>query len=64
MNLLSRLIRAKNIELVTIFYNFNLIVTDIADNKFADTFIASNADFLISNDSKLLALHQIKFSNL
>ena len=60
-NLLSRLIRAKNTELVNVFFNFDLVRLDTDDNKFADTYIASGADYLISNDSKLLALHNLKF---
>jgi putative PIN family toxin of toxin-antitoxin system len=60
-NLLSRLIRAKNIELTTIFFNFNMVAADADDNKFADVFLASNADYIVSNDTKLLALNKSEF---
>lgn len=60
-NLLSRLVRAANTEFVTVFFNFNMINTDEDDNKFADVFLASNADYIISNDSKLLALNNSEF---
>lgn len=60
-NLLTRLIRAENVEFTTIFFNFNLILGDEDDNKFADLFLTSNADFIVSNDSKLLALNKIEF---
>jgi len=60
-NLLSRLIRAKNIELSTVFFKFNLVVNDADDNKFADLYLSSNADFIVSNDTKLLALNKSDF---
>ncbi len=60
-NLLTRLIRADNTELTNIFFNFNLISGDADDNKFADLFIAANADYIVSNDAKLLALNSNKF---
>ena len=34
---------------------------DADDNKFADLFISSNADFIVSKDSKLLALNKSEF---
>ena len=60
-NLLSRLVRAENIEFATVFFNFNMIDTDTDDNKFADVYIASNADILVSNDTQLLALNRSEF---
>ena len=56
-NLLGRLLTAKNARYYSIYFNFNMITTDSDDNKFADLFLASNADFLVSNDAKVLALH-------
>ncbi len=61
INLLSRLVRARNIEFSTIFFNFNMVNNDEDDNKFADTFLSSNADYIVSNDSKLLALNKSVF---
>ena len=60
-NLLSRLIRAQNIEFTTVFFNFNIIDSDKDDNKFADTFLTTNADYIVSNDSKILALNKSEF---
>ncbi len=60
-NLLSRLIRAENIEFATVFFNFNVVTSDADDNKFADVFITANADLIVSNDSKLLALNDSEF---
>lgn len=60
-NLLARLVRAANIESVSNYFRFNAITFDADDNKFADTYITSNADILVSNDSKLLALNNMDF---
>ena len=60
-NLLSRLVRAKNIELSTVYFSFNMIYNDADDNKFADLYLSSNADFIVSNDTKLLALNKTDF---
>ena len=60
-NLLSRLVRAKNIELSTVYFSFNMIYNDADDNKFADLYLSSNADFIVSNDTKLLALNKSDF---
>src|SRR4051812_22742967 len=43
-NLLSRLIRVMNLELSTIFFNFDMVDNDKDDNKFADLYLSSNAD--------------------
>ena len=60
-NLLARLMRATHIHYTSIFFNFNVVKKDDDDNKFADTFIASNADYIVSNDSSLLALNACEF---
>ncbi len=60
-NLIGTLLTAKNIQFVTIHFNFNVVDGDKDDNKFADLFLASNADFLVSNDSQILALHKSGF---
>ncbi len=60
-NLLNTLLTASNTSLHDIFFNFLLVHGDADDNKFADTYLASNADYLVSNDTKLLALRNIDF---
>lgn len=60
-NLLGTLLTASNINLHNIFYNFLLVYGDADDNKFADTYLASNANYLVSNDTKLLALRHVDF---
>ena len=63
-NLIGRLLNAKNTERVNVYFNFDLVANDKDDNKFADVYIVSNADFLVSNDSKLLALQKSKFPSI
>jgi uncharacterized protein len=60
-NLLSRLVRAKNVETVSVFFRFDAVQFDADDNKFADVYLASNADILVSNDHKLLQLNRREF---
>jgi putative PIN family toxin of toxin-antitoxin system len=60
-NLLGVFLTADNISLHNIFYFFHLVQGDSDDNKFADTYLASGADILVSNDRKLLALNKLEF---
>ncbi len=52
-NLLARVIRAKNIEQIETYFDFNLSL-DKDDNKFINAYIASNADYIVSNDKDIL----------
>ena len=49
-NLLGTIITAENTALYNVFYFFHLVKGDVDDNKFADIYLASNADILVSND--------------
>lgn len=60
-NLLARVVRGQNIEYTSIFFNFNAVTKDADDNKFADAYLAANADYIISNDGALLALNNMEF---
>jgi len=48
-------------ELVTIFYNWQLITADPDDNKFVDCAIAAQADYIVTNDKHFDILAQIPF---
>lgn len=63
-NLLGTILTAENTSLHDIFYFFHLVHGDVDDNKFADTYLSSNADILVSNDRKLLALDKNEFPPL
>ncbi len=60
-NLLGVILISENTFLQDIFYYFQLVDGDMDDNKFVDTYLASNSDLLISNDKKLLALNDLDF---
>lgn len=43
------------------YYNWQLIESDADDNKFADLAIATNADYLVTNDSDFNILKRTNF---
>jgi len=55
-NLLGLFETSDNFERVQISFRFELVEKDKDDNKFVDTYIAANADFLVSNDSSITRL--------
>jgi uncharacterized protein len=63
-NLLGLFESSDNFHQVTVHYNWRLINKDEDDNKFVDTFIASEADVLISNDSSITSLVNTNFPPL
>lgn len=60
-NVVSIMLNAPNICLVTPYYRFGLITADVDDNKFVDCAIASGADCLVTNDAHFKVLAQIPF---
>lgn len=55
-NLLGLFEMSDNFEQVQVFYNFKMIQSDEDDNKFVDTYIASGATYLVSNDNSIRGL--------
>ena len=60
-NLMGRLLAGTNTSFHSIYYFFSLVGNDPDDNKFADLYLASNADYLVSNDLQLLNLKSLAF---
>lgn len=58
---LDFLLLLPNVELIHPYFNWNLINSDKDDNKFVDTYIASNADYLITNDKDFNVLKELTF---
>lgn len=58
---IQTLLELPNVKPVYIHYQFNLIYSDPDDNKFVDCTIASNADYLVSNDKHLNVLKEVPF---
>lgn len=63
-NLLGLFEISENFEQVLIHFNWRLISKDEDDNKFVDTYLAANADFLVSNDSSITQLKNNSFPPL
>lgn len=53
-----------NVEWVNIFYRWDLIYPDLDDNKFVDCAVASNADYLVTNDKDYRPLKNLPFPKL
>ena len=60
-NLMGRLLAGSNTSFRSIYYYFGLVRSDPDDNKFADVYLASNADYLVTNDGQLLNLNKLTF---
>lgn len=62
--MVQTLLNAPTVEFIEPFYRFNLITQDPDDNKFVDCAIASNATYIVSNDSHFDVLKQTDFPKL
>lgn len=60
-NVIRTLLLLPNVTRSDIYYQWNLIQVDVDDNKFVDCAIASNVDFLVTNDKHFNVLNQIDF---
>lgn len=61
VNVISTILSQQNILLITPYCKFNLIQSDVDDNKFVDCTIAAEAKYLVSNDAHFKILKQIAF---
>jgi putative PIN family toxin of toxin-antitoxin system len=57
--ILSALLLLPNVIQTNVYYNWHLIHQDEDDNKFVDCAVASNAHYLVSNDSHFKVLKDI-----
>lgn len=46
---------------INIYYNWHLIAADPDDDKYVDCAIASNADFIVTNDAHFKVLEKVDF---
>lgn len=63
-NIIELLLSLKNIQKQEIYFQWNIIEKDKDDNKFVDSAIAGNADFLVTNDKHFNVLKEIDFPPL
>ena len=55
------ILNSENIVFVHPAFRFNLIITDLDDNKFVDCAIVANADYIVSQDNHFNILKRINF---
>lgn len=60
-NVVSLMCEAVNTIQIKIYYEWNMVIIDPDDNKFCDTAIAGNADYLVSNDAHFNEVKKIDF---
>ena len=58
------ILRANNVIRVDAQFRFNLITTDMDDNKFVDCAIVANADYIVSEDSHFNILKSMPFPHV
>ena len=63
-NILRVLEEAPNVHWITKYYRWGLISTDDDDNKFVDCAIASDTNYLVTNDKHFDILKSIEFPKL
>jgi putative PIN family toxin of toxin-antitoxin system len=61
LEMLENLLENQNIQLCNPGYKWNLISQDPDDNKFVDCAIASNSDWIVTNDKHFNILNDISF---
>ena len=52
---------SKNIFITTPYFNWNLINSDVDDNKFTDAYLVSDVDYLVTNDAHFNEVKNLSF---
>ena len=60
-NILELILKQPNSIKTEIYYRWGLIISDYDDNKFVDTAISANADFIITSDKHYKTLSETPF---
>ncbi|MBK9463121.1 MAG: putative toxin-antitoxin system toxin component, PIN family [Sphingobacteriales bacterium] len=60
-NLLRLLLNLPTLKLINVYFKWQLITADPDDNKFTDTAIAAQADYLVTNDRHFQVAKNIPF---
>lgn len=58
---LDFLLEFSNVELITPYFQWNLIEADPDDNKFVDCAISGQADFIVTHDKHFKVLADVPF---
>jgi len=54
----------ENVQLIKVFFNWNLIVADPDDNKFVDCAIMGNAAYIVTEDKHFNILKDVEFPKI
>jgi putative PIN family toxin of toxin-antitoxin system len=63
-NVVRALLELTNVHKIDVYFHWNLIYNDEDDNKFVDCAFASNADYIVTNDSDFNVLKQVEFPSV
>ncbi len=63
-NVMQTLENLPNVEFITKYYYWELIKADYDDNKFVDCYVASNANYIVTNDKHFNVLKNINFPRI
>lgn len=63
-NFIELIFEQPNVEVVDIYYQWNLISADADDNKFSDCAVAAKADYLVTNDAHFNVLKNLGFPKI
>lgn len=60
-NVIRTLLLLPNVYQTTIYYHWNLIQSDVTDNKFIDCAVSSNSHLLVTNDKHFDVVKNLDF---
>jgi probable toxin-antitoxin system toxin component, PIN family len=60
-NIIMAILTRKNTRRLDVFFHFNLIKSDVDDNKFVDCAIVANAKYIVTQDRHFDVLRTIDF---
>jgi len=63
-NIIEEILLSPNTKQVTVYYKWQLITTDLDDNKFIDCAISANANIIVTNDKHFNVLKEINFPKI
>jgi putative PIN family toxin of toxin-antitoxin system len=63
-NVVEAIARLHTTVFQNVYIHFGLIKNDVDDNKFVDCAVASNAEYIVTNDSHFSILKQIEWPKL
>jgi putative PIN family toxin of toxin-antitoxin system len=64
IDVIRTLLFLPNVSRSEIYYRWSLITADEDDNKFTDCAVASNADFIVTNDKHYDSIKEITFPHI